>query len=164
MKTVVVKCPHCGGRMIFRNYWRWIWRTQFHWLWWDKETKRIRDYRRIKCHLCDKISWSKREIQVRPPSSGWLFYLLTFIEYWGIIIIENKKRGIDMKVNYKRSYNKQKEAEWEKRQKEREEFLSKMTPEEREIYTLKEKKQAMNALKTMGMAQAMLGDNPYSKI
>ena len=62
MKTIVVKCPHCGGKRVFRNYWSWIWHTQFHWLWWDKETKRIRDYRRIKCYLCDKISWSKREI------------------------------------------------------------------------------------------------------
>ena len=69
-----------------------------------------------------------------------------------------------MKVNYKRSYNKQKEVEWGKRQREREEFLSKMTPEEREIYTLNEKKRAMDALKTMSIAQAMLGDNPYSKI
>lgn len=69
-----------------------------------------------------------------------------------------------MKVNYRRSYNKQKEVEWEKRQREREEFLNKMTPEEREIYTLKEKKRAMDALKIMGMAQTMLGDNPYSKL
>ena len=69
-----------------------------------------------------------------------------------------------MKVNWRRSYNKQKEVEWEKRQREREEFLNKMTPEEREIYTLKEKKRAMDALKTMGMVQAMLGDNPYSKL
>ena len=69
-----------------------------------------------------------------------------------------------MKVNYRRSYNKQKEVEWEKRQREREEFLNKMTPEEREIYTLNEKKRAMDALKIMGMAQTMLGDNPYSKL
>lgn len=69
-----------------------------------------------------------------------------------------------MKVNYRRSYNKQKEVEWEKRQREREEFLNKMTSEEREIYTLKEKQRAMDALKIMGMAQAMLGDNPYSKL
>ena len=71
---------------------------------------------------------------------------------------------IDMKVNWRRSYNKQKEVEWKKRQREREEFLNKMTPEEREIYTLKEKKRAMDALKTMGMAQAMLSDNPYSRL
>lgn len=71
---------------------------------------------------------------------------------------------IDMKVNWRRSYNKQKEVEWEKRQRERQEFLNKMTPEEREIYTLKEKQRAMDALKTMGMAQAMLGDSPYSKL
>ena len=70
----------------------------------------------------------------------------------------------DMKVNYRRSYNKQKEVEWEKRQREREEFLNKMSPEEREIYILKEKKRAMDALKIMVMAQTMLSDNPYSKL
>lgn len=69
-----------------------------------------------------------------------------------------------MKVNYRRTVEKQRQEAWDKRQKEREEFLSKMSPEERELYILNEKKRAMDALKTLGMAQAMLGDNPYSRL
>lgn len=69
-----------------------------------------------------------------------------------------------MKVNWRRTVEKQREEAWEKRQKEREEFLNKMSPEERELYIADEKKRARDALKTLGMAQAMLGDSPYSKL
>lgn len=39
-----------------------------------------------------------------------------------------------------------------------------MTPEEREKYLADETQRARDALKMLGMAQAMLGDNPYSKL
>ena len=71
---------------------------------------------------------------------------------------------INMKVNYRRTVEKQRQEAWYKRQKEREEFLSKMSPEERETYLANESRRAKDALKTLGMAQAMLGDSPYSKL
>ena len=71
---------------------------------------------------------------------------------------------ISMKVNWRRTVEKQRELEHSEWKRKRQEKLDAMTPEEREIYILNEKKRAMDALKTMGMAQAMLGDNPYSKL
>ena len=69
-----------------------------------------------------------------------------------------------MKINYKRAIEKQRQKAWDKRQKEREEFLSKMSPEEREKYLADEKQRVRDSLKILGMAQAMLGDSPYSKL
>lgn len=69
-----------------------------------------------------------------------------------------------MKVNYRRTVEKQRQEAWDKRQKEREEFLSKMSPEERETYVADETQRARDALKMLGMAQAMLGDSPYSRL
>lgn len=63
MKEVKVICPKCGKEMTFKNYWTWVWKTQFHLLGWDKESKCIRDYRRIKCSHCGEISWAKRVIK-----------------------------------------------------------------------------------------------------
>ena len=69
-----------------------------------------------------------------------------------------------MKINCKRAIEKQRQEAWDKRQKEREEFLSKMSPEEREKYLADEKQRVRDSLKILGMAQAMLGDSPYSKL
>lgn len=71
---------------------------------------------------------------------------------------------IHMKVNYIRTVEKQRQEAWDKRQKEREEFLSKMSTEERETYLANESQRAIDALKILGMAQSMLGDSPYSKL
>ena len=61
MKPVILKCPKCGHIFQYKNYWIWVWKAQFHWLVWDKKTKRIRDYRRTKCYHCGEWSWIKRE-------------------------------------------------------------------------------------------------------
>ena len=71
---------------------------------------------------------------------------------------------ISMKVNYVRTVEKQRQEAWDKKQKEREEFLSKMSTEERETYLTNESQRARDALKILGMAQSMLGDSPYSKL
>ena len=69
-----------------------------------------------------------------------------------------------MKVNYRRTVEKQREEAWAKRQQEREEFLNKMSPEERELYILNEKKRVQETWETLGMIQSMIGDGPYSKL
>lgn len=71
---------------------------------------------------------------------------------------------INMKVNYRRTIEKQYEAEHLEWLKKRSEKLDAMTPEERDTYLANESKRARDALKTLGMAQAMLGDSPYSKL
>jgi hypothetical protein len=70
----------------------------------------------------------------------------------------------DMKVNYRRTVSKQREREHQRKLKEREEMLSKMSDEEREKYLEDEQKRIKDTLGIMSMAQAMLGDNPYSKL
>lgn len=69
-----------------------------------------------------------------------------------------------MKVNYRRTVEKQREAEHQEWLRKRQEKLGAMTSEEREKYLADETQRARDALKILGMAQAMLGDNPYSKI
>ena len=71
---------------------------------------------------------------------------------------------ISMKVNYRRTVEKQREAEHQEWLRKRQEKLGAMTSEEREKYLDDETQRARDALKILGMAQAMLGDNPYSKI
>ena len=69
-----------------------------------------------------------------------------------------------MKVNYRRTVEKQREAEHQEWLRKRQEKLGAMTSEEREKYLADETQRARDALKILDMAQAMLGDNPYSKI
>ena len=69
-----------------------------------------------------------------------------------------------MKVNYRRTVEKQREAEHQEWLRKRQEKLNAMTSEEREQFLSDEKQRARDALKILGMAQAMLGDNPYFKI
>lgn len=69
-----------------------------------------------------------------------------------------------MKVNYRRTVSEEREREHQRKLKEREEMLSKLSNEEREKYLADETQRARDALKTLGIVQAMLGDNPYSKL
>ncbi len=69
-----------------------------------------------------------------------------------------------MKVNYRRTVEKQRQAAHEKWLKDREERLSQMTPEEREDYERVEREKVRQALSTMGIMNSMLGDSPYSKL
>ena len=69
-----------------------------------------------------------------------------------------------MKVNYRRTVEKQREAEHQEWLRRRQEKLDAMPPEERETYLANEAQRARDALKTLGMAQAMISDSPYSKI
>lgn len=69
-----------------------------------------------------------------------------------------------MKVNWRRTVEKQREAEHQEWLRKRQEKLDDMTPEERENYLADETQRARDALKMLGMAQSMLGDSPYSKI
>lgn len=63
MKETKVACPKCGKDTTFKNYWIWILKTPFHWLWWDKSSKRICDYRYTKCSHCGIKSWIKKVIK-----------------------------------------------------------------------------------------------------
>ena len=90
---------------------------------------------------------------------------LDFTDVIDVVMRREQTVGmINMKVNYRRTFEKQREEAWEKRQKEREEFLNKMSPVEREIYLLNEKKRVEEAFQTMAMAQSFLKDSPYSKL
>ena len=60
MKEVKVICPYCGKVMTFKNYWHWIWKTPFHMLGWDRESKSIRDYRFTQCPICEYKWFMKR--------------------------------------------------------------------------------------------------------
>lgn len=69
-----------------------------------------------------------------------------------------------MKVNYRRTVEKQREAEHQEWLNERQEKLNDMTSEEREQFLFDEEQRAKEALATMALAQSMIGDSPYSKI
>ena len=69
-----------------------------------------------------------------------------------------------MKVNYRRTVKKQREAEHQEWLNERQEKLNDMTSEEREQFLFDEEQRAKEALATMALAQSMIGDSPYSKI
>ena len=61
MKKVNLTCKKCEGKFHYNNYWNWVWKSPFHWLWWDKDSKRICDYRYTKCPYCHQKSYMKRE-------------------------------------------------------------------------------------------------------
>ena len=69
-----------------------------------------------------------------------------------------------MPVNYRRTVEKQREAEHQEWLNERQEKLNDMTSEEREQFLFDEEQRAKEALATMTLAQSMIGDSPYSKI
>lgn len=69
-----------------------------------------------------------------------------------------------MKVNYRRTVEKQREAEHQEWLRKRQEKLDAMTPEEREQFLFDEEQRAKDALATMALARSMLGDSPYSRL
>lgn len=71
---------------------------------------------------------------------------------------------INMKVNWRRTVEKQREAEHQEWLRKRQEKLDAMTPEEREAFIKKEKKDVADALSLMGLMSSYLGDSPYSKL
>ena len=71
---------------------------------------------------------------------------------------------IDMKVNYRRTVEKQREAEHQEWLRKRQEKLDAMTPEEREAFIKKEKKDVADTLSLMSSISSYLGDSPYSKL
>ena len=71
---------------------------------------------------------------------------------------------IDMKVNWRRTVEKQRELEHSEWKRKRQEKLDAMTPEEREAFIKKEKKDVADTLSSLGSISSYLGDSPYSKI
>lgn len=71
---------------------------------------------------------------------------------------------INMKVNYRRTVEKQREAKHQEWLRKRQEKLDAMPPEEREAFIKKEKKDVADALSLMGSISSYLGDSPYSKL
>ena len=69
-----------------------------------------------------------------------------------------------MKVNWRRTVEKQREAEHQEWLRKRQEKLDAMTTEEREAFIKKEKKDVADALSLMGLISSYLGDSPYSKL
>lgn len=69
-----------------------------------------------------------------------------------------------MKVNYRRTVEKQREAEHQEWLRKRQEKLGAMTSEEREVFLEKEKQDIRNTLSLMSSISSYLGDNPYSKL
>jgi hypothetical protein len=69
-----------------------------------------------------------------------------------------------LKVNWRRTVEKQREADHQEWLRKRQEKLDAMTPEEREAFIKKEKKDVADTLSLMGSISSYLGDNPYSKL
>ena len=69
-----------------------------------------------------------------------------------------------MKVNWRRTVEKQREAEHQEWLRKRQEKLDAMTPEERKAFIKKEKKDVADTLSLMGLISSYLGDSPYSNL
>ena len=69
-----------------------------------------------------------------------------------------------MKVNWRRTVKKQRELEYSEWKRKRQEKLDAMTPEEREVFIKKEKKDVADTLSLVGSISSYLGDSPYSKL
>ena len=69
-----------------------------------------------------------------------------------------------LKVNWRRTVEKQREADHQEWLRKRQEKLDAMTPEEREAFIKKEKKDVADTLSLVGSISSYLGDNPYSKL
>lgn len=69
-----------------------------------------------------------------------------------------------MKVNWRRTVEKQRELEHSEWKRKRQEKLDAMTPEEREAFIKKEKKDVADALSLMGSISSYIGDSPYSRL
>ena len=51
MKKVILKCPYCGERTRYKNWFDWVLHSPMHWF----------SRRYIKCQYCGEKSWMKRE-------------------------------------------------------------------------------------------------------
>ena len=71
---------------------------------------------------------------------------------------------IDMKVNWRRAVEKQRELEHSEWVRKRQEKLDAMTPEEKEAFIKKEKKDVADTLSLIGSISSYLGDSPYSRL
>lgn len=71
---------------------------------------------------------------------------------------------IDMKVNWRRTVEKQRELKHSEWKRKRQEKLDTMTPEEREAFIKKEKKDVADTLSLIGSISSYLGDSPYSRL
>ena len=69
-----------------------------------------------------------------------------------------------MKVNWRRTVEKQRELEHSEWKRKRQEKLDAMTPEEREAFIKKEKKGVADTFSLISSISSYLGDSPYSKI
>ena len=69
-----------------------------------------------------------------------------------------------MKVNWRRTVEKQRELEHSEWLRKRQKKLDAMTSEEREAFIKKEKKDVADTLSLIGSISSHLGDNPYSKL
>lgn len=69
-----------------------------------------------------------------------------------------------MKVNWRRTVEKQREADHQEWLRKRQEKLDAMAPEEREAFVKKEKKEVVDTLSLMGSISSYLGDSPYFKL
>lgn len=69
-----------------------------------------------------------------------------------------------MKVNWRRTVERQREEAHQEWLRKRQEKLDAMTPEEREAFIKKEKKDVADTLSLMSSISSYLGDNPYSKL
>lgn len=71
---------------------------------------------------------------------------------------------ISMKVNWRRTVEKQRELEHSEWKRKHQEKLDAMTPEEREAFIKKEKKDVADTLSLMGSISSYLSYSPYSKL
>ena len=69
-----------------------------------------------------------------------------------------------MKVNWRRTVEKQRELEHSEWKRKRQEKLNTMTPEEREAFIKKVNKDVADTLSLIDSISSYLGDNPYSKL
>lgn len=69
-----------------------------------------------------------------------------------------------MKVNYRRTVEKQREEAHQEWLRKRCELLEAMTEDEREEFLEDERRRVNEALSTMAMAQSFIKDSPYSKL
>lgn len=56
MKEVKVICPKCGNRMIYKNWFSWVWHTPFHRF----------GKRRTRCTKCGEVHY----IGIEPKKGG----------------------------------------------------------------------------------------------
>ena len=59
MKKLV--CPVCQNAWA-EHYWKWIFKSPFHWFCFDVTQRRFRDFRKTTCPYCKTKSWIAPEV------------------------------------------------------------------------------------------------------